>query len=44
MAYARAGDPKRGRANFEAGLKLNAAIPEARAAREVLAETKSTTR
>jgi Tfp pilus assembly protein PilF len=36
MAYARAGDPRRGRDTLEAALKLNANLPEAKVAREVV--------
>jgi cellulose synthase operon protein C len=36
MAYTKAGDPKRGRTTLEAALKLNANLPEAKIAREVV--------
>lgn len=40
MAYSRAGDQKRGREAFDAALKLDPKLPEAEAARRLLASAK----
>jgi tetratricopeptide (TPR) repeat protein len=40
MAYAKVGETRRGRAVLEAALKVNANLPEAKAARELLAQAR----